>query len=145
MEEMHMNWAAYAVAVVAQMFIGVLWFHPSVMGKVWASANGSTVEDMKPQNPALVYGLTILYTLLLTLFIWTNVAGPGQDTAPDGHSYHTFQHGLAHALIFILLVVLPVIGSPAIHTGKSAKWMGVQMGYWAVRLAVAFGILSAWR
>jgi len=145
MEEMKMNWVAYAVAVVAQMIIGYLWFHPAVMGKRWAQANGKTIDEMKPKNPGMVYGLTILYTVLNTMFLMINVTGPGQDTAPDGHSYHTFQHGIVHAVIFMILVVLPVIGSPALHEGKSKGWMLVQMGYWFVRLIVAFGILSLWR
>ncbi|MFN0032700.1 MAG: DUF1761 domain-containing protein [Flavobacteriales bacterium] len=139
------NWIAYAVAVVAQMVIGFLWFHPSVMGKMWAKAIGTTVEGLKPKNPGMVYGLTILYTLLFTFFLMTNVTGPGQDVAPDGHSYATFQHGLAHAVALTLMVILPVLGTPALFEGKSKGWMIVQVGYWFVRMAVALGILSAWR
>ena len=33
MEEMQINWMAFATAVVAQMIVGYLWFHPAVMGK----------------------------------------------------------------------------------------------------------------
>jgi Protein of unknown function (DUF1761) len=145
MEEMQINWAAFAVAVVAQMVIGFLWFHPAVMGKMWAKANGVSIEEMKPKNPGMVYGLTILYTLFFTMFLITNVTGPGQDVAPDGHSYVTFQHGLAHAVILTIMVILPVIGTPALYEGKTKGWMVVQIGYWFARLAVAAGILSAWR
>ena len=140
-----MNWAAYAVAVVAQMIIGVIWFHPSVMGKMWAKAIGVSIEELKPKNPGMVYGFTILYTLLFTMFLMTNVTGPGQDVAPDGHSYHTFQHGFAHAVILSIMVILPVLGTPALYEGKKKGWMVVQVGYWFVRLVVAAGILSAWR
>jgi len=142
---MHINWLAYAAAVLAQMIIGYAFFHPALMGKVWAKANGKTVEEMNPKNSGLVYGLTFVYTLLNTMFLLFNVTGPGQDVAPDGHSYHTFQHGLAHALIFSVLVVLPVMGTPALHAGKSKEWVLVQLAYWFVRVSVAFGILSMWR
>lgn len=145
MEEMNMNWAAFAMAVVAQMVIGFLWFHPSVMGKMWAKAHGVSVEEMKPKNPGLVYGLTTLYTLLFTLWLMTNVTGPGQDTALDEHSFHTFQHGLAHAIILTLMVILPVLGTPALFEGKTKGWMIVQIGYWLLRLVVAAGIISMWR
>ena len=145
MEEMHINWAAVAVAFVAQMEIGYAWFHPALMGTMWAKANGKTVDEMKPKNPGMVYGLTALYTLLFTLFLVTNVTGPGQDTAPDGHSFHTPQHGLAHAMILTLLVILPVMGTPALHSGQTKGWMAVQMGYWFVRVSVAAAIISAWR
>jgi hypothetical protein len=145
MEEMQMNWAAFAVAVVAQMVIGFIWFHPKVMGTMWSKASGISLEDMKPKNPGMVYGLTILYTVLFTMFIMTNVTGPGQDVAPDGHSYHTFQHGVVHALILTGFVILPVLGTPALYEGKTKGWMIVQVGYWLVRLIVAAGILSMWR
>jgi hypothetical protein len=145
MEEMHFNWLAYVVAVVLQMVIGYVWFHPSVMGKMWAKACGVTVEDMKPSNPGLTYGLTMLYTLIFTLWLMMNVAGPGQDVAPDGHSFHTFQHGLAHALMLTIMVITPVIGTPAIFEKKGFSYMVVQVGYWFIRMAVAQGILSLWR
>ncbi len=141
MEQMQMNWLAYAVAVIAQMIIGYLWFHPAVMGKVWAKANNLTIEEMKPKNPGLVYGLTLVYTLLNTLFLMVNVTGPGQEEV----RYHTFQHGVFHAIIFTIMVTLPVMGSPALHEGKPASWTLVQLGYWFVRVSVAMGILSLWR
>ncbi len=142
---MQMNWAAFAVAVVAQMVIGFIWFHPAVMGKMWAKSIGISIEDMKPKNPGMVYGLTILYTILFTMWLMTNVTGPGQDVAPDGHSYHTFQHGVVHAFILAIMVILPVLGTPALYEGKTKGWMMVQMGYWTVRLIVAAGIISMWR
>ena len=141
MEEMHTNWLAYAVAVVAQMAIGYIWFHPSVMGKKWAEANGRSIEDMKPKNPGLVYGLTMVYTLLNTLFLMVNVTGFGQEAV----QFHTVKHGLFHALIFSILVILPVLGTPSLHEGKPKGWMIVQLGYWFVRVSVAMAILSAWR
>ncbi len=141
MENVHLNWAAYAVAVVAQMVIGYLWFHPAVMGKMWAKANGSTIEAMQPKNPGMVYGFTILYTLLNTMFLMVQVVGPGQEDV----QFHTVKHGLFHAVLFTAMVVLPVLGSPALHEGKSKTWMLVQVGYWFVRVSVAMAILSAWR
>lgn len=141
MENVHLNWAAYAVAVVAQMVIGYLWFHPAVMGKMWAQANGKSIEEMKPKNPGLVYGVTMLYTLLNTLFLMVQVVGPGQEDV----QYHTVKHGLFHALLFSAMVILPVLGTPALHEGKSRNWMLVQFSYWFVRVSVAMAILSMWR
>jgi Protein of unknown function (DUF1761) len=143
--DMDFNWAAYGVAVLAQMIIGFIWFHPAVMGKMWAASTGMTLEDMKPKNPALTYGLTTLYTLLITMFMMVNVVGPGQDATPEGHSFHTFQHGAFHAIILTIMVVIPMIGTPALFEKKGFKYMLVQVGYWFVRMAVAMGILSVWR
>jgi cytochrome b561 len=115
------------------------------MGTLWAKSIGKTPEEMKPKNMAMIMGLTILYTLLLTMFLLINVTGPGQDTAPDGHSYHTFGHGLGHAVFLSILIIIPVMGTPALYEEKSKLYFFVQLGYWFVRMAVALGILSAWR
>lgn len=138
---MHFNWIAYVVAVFAQMMIGYLWFHPAVMGKKWAEANGKSIEDMKPKNPGMVYGFTFLFTMLNTLFLMTNVVGPGQEDI----QFHRIKHGLFHALLFVLLVALPIIATPALHEGKTKSWIFVQVAYWFVRISVAMAILSVWR
>ena len=145
MEEMNINWLAFAVAVVAQMVVGYLWFHPSVMGKVWAKANGIDIKDMKPKNAGVTYGITILLTLFFTMWLTINVTGPGQDVAPDGHSFHTFQHGLGHAILITFFIMIPVFGTPALFEKRGWGWFIVHVGYWFLRMAVAFGILSAWR
>lgn len=142
---MHFNWAAYGVAVVAQLIIGYIWFHPSVMGKVWAKANGIDIKDLQPKNAGLTYGVTLLLTLIFTFWLMMNVAGPGQDVAPDGHSFHTFQHGLAHALLLTIAVMIPVFGTPALFEKRGWGWFLVHTGYWFFRMAVAQGILSFWR
>jgi hypothetical protein len=135
------NWIAYAIAVVAQMIIGFIWFHPAVMGKMWAKSIGMTVEEMKPKNPALTYGLTFIYTLIFTFWLAINVIGFGQEDP----KFHTFQHGLAHATLLSIMVIIPVIGTPALFEKKKFGYMAVQVGYWFLRMAVAQGIISAWR
>jgi len=142
---MDVNWAAFAVAVVAQMIFGYIWFHPGVMGKKYAKALGVDIQTMKPKNPGVTYGLTFLLTIFFTLFLMTNVTGPGQQVAPDGHSYVTIQHGLVHAVIFTLMVLVPVFAAPAMFEKRGWAWYMVHIGYWALRAVIAFSILSAWR
>lgn len=145
MEEMQINWAAFAAAVVAQTVVGFLYYHPMVMGKLWAKANGIDINDMKPKNPAMTYGITLLFTVLFTMWLMASVTGPGQDVAPDGHSYHTFQHGIAHALIYAIMIMIPVFGTPALFEKRSLSWVMVHVGYWFLRMVVGAGILSMWR
>lgn len=143
--EMHINWAAFAVAVVAQMLVGMIWFNPKVMGKTWARVNGLDVNNMMPEKPGLTYGITFILTIMFTFWLMINVTGPGQDTAPDGHSFHTFQHGLAHAALLSIMVMLPVFGAPGLFEKRGWGWILVHTGYWFFRMAVGAGILSAWR
>ena len=138
---MHINWLAMAAAFNVQIIIGYTWFHPSVMGNMWAKANNTTVEAMTPKNPGMVYGLSFLYTALYTFFLYINVAGFGQEDV----KFHTFQHGLAHAGLMTVLVLIPVLGTPALYEGRKKEYMIVQIGYWFLRTALAMGIISLWR
>ncbi len=141
MEELQINWMAFATAVVAQMIVGYLWFHPAVMGKIWARSLGKTYEDLTPKNPAVTYGIAFLLTLLFTMFLVANVTGPGQEDL----KFHTFQHGIVHAITLALMILLPVFGTPALFEKRDWRWVLVHVGYWFCRIGVAAGILSYWR
>jgi hypothetical protein len=138
---MEINWIAFALAVIAQMVVGYVWFLPGVMGKMWARANGATMEDMKPQNMGMTMGFTIFFTLLFTFWLNLNVNGPGQEDA----RFATFQHGIAHAVALTLFIVLPMFGTPALYEKRGWNWVLVHAGYWFARMAVAAGILSLMR
>jgi hypothetical protein len=136
---MQLNWMAYAVAVIAQLIIGFLWFHPKVLGNVWSRSSGMDAESMRPTP--LAYALNILFTLMFTFWLAVNVTGFGQEDS----RYHTFQHGLAHATLLTIMVIIPVIGTPAVFEKRKASYVLLRAAYWFVRMAVAQGILSLWR
>lgn len=138
---MEFNWMAIGAAIIAQMAIGYLYFHPSVMGNKWAAANGKTLDEMKPENMGLTMGLTILFTFLFTTFLAVNVTGPGQEAI----EFHTIKHGLFHALVLAITVVMPMFGTQGMYEKRSWNWIFIQTGYWFSRMAVAQAILSFWR
>lgn len=140
-----MNWISFAAAVVAQMLIGYIWFHPAVMGKMHAKANGMEVKDMKPKNAAMAYGTMVLLTIFFTLFLHANVTGPGQDVSPSGHSFATFGHGVFHGILLTIMIIIPLFATPAMFERRGWGWFIVHAGHWSARAIVAFGILSAWR
>lgn len=132
------NWMAFALAVIAQMFIGFIWYHPAVMGKTYAKSLGISYENMKPNNPGLAYGLMIVFTLFFTFFMHTNVTGHGHEDV----KYHTFQHGFAHAGFLGLLVLIPILGTLANFENRGWGWFLTHLGHWVLRIGVAGGILS---
>jgi hypothetical protein len=138
------NIISQIIATLIPMIVGFIYYNPKVLGGVWMDANGFKLENMKAPKPILYVGALVL-SALLGLFIHTNVTGPGQDTAPDGHSYHTFGHGFAHGMVISLFVVLPILGTMGIFEQKNLKWLLVNVGYWLVTLILMCGILSAWR
>jgi hypothetical protein len=139
--EQHFNWVAYGVAVLAQIIIGFIWYHPKVFGTAWARVNGFDINNMKRGNNAVIFGLMIVFTLIFTFWLMINVTGPGQEDV----KYHTFQHGVAHATLLTVMVVIPLIGTPALFEQRGAKWVLIHAGHWFVRMAAAQGILSMWR
>ena len=138
------NWLAVAVAAIMPMIVGFLYYHPKVMGNAWMRVNGFSLDTLTAPKPVL-YLAALGLSFLLALRMTADVTGPGQQTAPDGHSYITFQHGVVHGLINSILILLPVLGTMSIFEKRGWSWVFVNMGYWVITLVLMCGILSAWR
>ena len=144
MEEMP-NWMAVGLATLVPMIIGFVYYHPKVLGGFWMKANGFTLESVgKGPNPVL-YVAALVLSFFLAMWMMLNVTGPGQQTAPDGHSFETFGHGVGHGVLVTLAVLLPVLGTQSIFEKRGWSWVFVNLGYWLVTLCIMGGILSAWR
>ncbi len=142
---MELNFLAIAVAALVPLIVGLVYFHPAVLGGPWMRVNGFTLESIgKGPNPIL-YVVALGLSFLLSMFVCINVTGPGQDAAPDGHSYATFGHGTVHGVMISLLVLLPVLGTMSIFEKRGWGWVFTNLGYWMLTLAIMGGILSAWR
>ena len=142
---MQPNFAAVAVAAIIPMIIGFIYYHPKVLGGAWMRANGFTMESMGTPPKPVLYLVALALSFLLSMFVVNNVAGPGQDVAPDGHSYATFGHGAVHGILLSIFVALPILGTMSIFERRGWSWLFVNLGYWAVTLVCMAGLLSAWR
>jgi len=58
MPEIHINFAAVAVAVVANFIFGFLWYTP-LFGKAWAAEMGFDMSE-KPSSAVMIKGLVIM-------------------------------------------------------------------------------------
>ena len=141
MEDFHVNWLAVAAASITPMIVGMIWYHPKVMGTVWMKATGLKEEDMRSGNMGMIYGAALVLAFMLALFLMLNVTGFGQEDV----QFQTFKHGLGHGLLLTLLFVLPLVGTNALFEKRGWNWLLVNVGYWWVTLSIALGILSAWR
>ncbi len=143
--ENQINWLAIVLATLVPTIVGFVYYHPKVVGQAWMDANGFTLESLGKGPQPILYVASIVLSFLLSFFVMTNVTGEGQTVAADGHSYVTFQHGLAHGVGMTLMFVIPVLGTMGIFEKKSMKWFLVNIGYWLITLCVMAGILSAMR
>lgn len=149
--EPNMNILSLVISTLTPMIMGFIYYHPKVMGNAWMKANGFTMESIgKGPKPAL-YILCLFTSFLLTTFFWAWVTGAGgadggfQTTAPDGHSYVTFGHGVFHGFAFTLTVLLPIFSTMAIFVMRSRAWALINLGYWGITAMLMCGVLSAWR
>jgi hypothetical protein len=142
---MEINFIAVAVAALIPMIVGFVYYHPAVLGGPWMRANGFTLESVGNGPNPILYVVALAFSFLLSMFVCVNVTGPGQDVAPDGHSYVTFQHGVVHGIMISILVVMPILGTMSVFERRGWAWVFTNLGYWMVTLSIMAGILSAWR
>ncbi len=142
---MNPNWMAVGLAALVPMILGFVYYHPKVLGGIWMRANGFTLESIGKGPKPVMFVVALVLSFLLSFWLMLNTTGPGQDVAPDGHSYVTFGHGVAHGVLVSLTVLLPVLGTQSIFEKRGWSGVFVNLGYWLVTLSVMGGILSAWR
>jgi hypothetical protein len=161
--ELPINPIAIPVAALAALVIGALWYNPKIgFGNVWMQASGMTEEKMKSGKIAVIFGLSLVFSALLSVLLmqFTNhqwgaigmvggdpdLAKPSFDVfmADYGDAFRTFKHGALHGTMFGILGALPIIGTIALFERKSAKYILINSGYWIVTLAIMGGILCAW-
>jgi len=143
--EPQLNMMAIGVASLIPMIMGFIYYHPKVMGNAWMNANGFTQESLGNGPKPIWYLVALVLSFLFAVKFAVEVTGPGQDVAPDGHSYVTFQHGMVHGIVNTIMIILPIFGTLSIFEKRSWTWAFINVGYWGLCLIVMQGILSAWR
>jgi hypothetical protein len=90
----HLNWLAVLVSVVASFAIGSLWYRP-LFGKIWARAMGFG-DDMKPTGAEIAKGsiLNLVGTFLMAYVLAHDVSvwrpsswKAGADAAPHVYGF----------------------------------------------------------
>ena len=132
------NFLAIIIAALIPMIIGFIYYHKSVFGKAWMSTIGVTEENLKKGNMAVIFGVSLLMSFLLSWFLLINVDGPGQEGP-----YDSFKHVLFHGLELGLLVAMPIMVTNALFERKNFKYMAINVGYWLITLMLMGGVIDA--
>jgi len=159
-----MNLPILLAAAVVPTITGFIWYHPKVLGNAWMQATGLTEEKMKGANMAVVFGVSFVLSLMLSVILQTVVihqthfysALMNQMGDPEvkalfdmlmerfGTEFRTFKHGALHGVIAGLFIVLPVLGTNALFERKGWKYILINVGYWTLTLALMGGIICQW-
>ena len=142
-----LNWLGLALAVVANMVIGFVWYaRSSPTGKAWMKALNMPA-DTQPAPGVLLRGLGLMVVgafLLMFVFAYTNMvyedAFRNAATGGDAAYELTVTDGLVGGLFTWLGFFVPVQLSGVAWEGRPWSLFFVNAGYYLVTLLVA-GVL----
>lgn len=140
--ELHINYIAILVVVVANFVLGFIWYTP-LFGKAWAREMGFDTS-VKPTSGELAKGMIIMvignflmaYVFAHNIGAWGFV--PGMDQMPASGA-------ILNAAVFTWLgFYLPVDLGAVAWEKKSWRLVGINTGYHLATLLVAAAILTLW-
>ncbi len=161
MESMPFNIFAVIAATFVTLVVGFIWYSPKVFGTIWMRETGMTEEKAKQSNMLKVFGLTIIYSFLLSfatsgLVIHQMGAlglfnGDFKDPTyvelmkTHGDVFRTFKHGAFHGFFSGICIALPITAINALFEQKSWKYILINAGYWTVCLMIIGAIICGWK
>lgn len=159
---MEFNLFAIIVAAIVPMIIGFVWYNPKVFGNAWMQASGVTEEKLKTGNMAVIFGVTLVLSFLLSFFVqslvihqvgaYGMIGGEPAKALPSYEAFmndykdvfRTFKHGALHGVLSGVFLFFPVIAINALFERKSWKYIFINAGYWIVSLAAMGAIVCGW-
>lgn len=135
MEQFHINHIAVVVCAVFNLALGALWYSPLLFYKAWMAENKFTEEDLKKVNPAKTYGLTCLFSLIISYNLAFFLSDAKTDAAWGAAAGFLAGFGFA-ALIFTII---------GLFEQRSWKYILINGGYITVYFTVIGLILGTWR
>jgi len=147
------------------MIVGFIYYNPKVIGTAWMKVTGMTEEKAQSGNMPVIFGVSILLSLLLTMALtsWSihqlslkslfamqegfgdagNVFTNYWNTflSKYGNLHRTFGHGAVHGVFAGLFIALPVLGINSLFEQKGWKYILINAGYWIITLALMCGVI----
>lgn len=165
---MALNFLVVFLTALVPILTGFLWYNPKTFGNIWMKAAGVTPEEGKKMNMALVFGLTYVFGIMMSMILYSmvihqthiysvllNTEGFGQEGSAVmnyieefmgkyGDNYRTFKHGALHGTLVGIFLITPVIAVNALFEMKGFKYIAVNAGFWILNLMIMGGIICAY-
>jgi hypothetical protein len=133
MENLTLNPWAILVAGVSAFVLGGAWYSPILFVKPWLAGAGLTEEEVRRGNPAKIFGLSFVLTLVMSANLAAFLSGP-----PN------LAWGLAAGALAGVWVV-GFLGILYLFEHRPLKLFLVNGGYCMLALVIMGGILGAWK
>lgn len=133
--EPHINHLAVLVCAMVNLALGAIWYSPLLFYKAWKQENNLTDEQLKKINPAKVYGITFVLSVIISynmaFFLGDTKTGMAWGTAA----------GLLTGFGFCALI-FTIVG---LFELRSWKYIFINSGYIIVYFTLIGFILGTWR
>lgn len=126
---------AIIVATLCYFGLGAVWF--TMFRSAWLEGVGRTMEqlEMSGVSPALAYGVALLMTLALALFLSWLI----QATGPL-----TVARGVQVAVILWFCVVFATFATEYAFEARGVKILAINTGYCLVGMILMGAVLGGW-
>lgn len=129
-----LNLMAIVVATVVAFMLGGLWYSPILFARAWMREAGLSEQQTRQANPAKVFGLSALATLVMACNLAAFI-GPKADLA-----FGLFA-GLAAGIGWVAMS----LGVIYLFEQRSWRLWLINSGYQVLAFALMGAILGAWR
>lgn len=131
----HLNWLAVVAAAVSTFVIGGLWYSKVLFGRAWMSANHFKEEDLAGGNMGKIFGLSLLFALIMSANLAAFLADAKTTVAWGATA------GFLAGFGWVALAVATI----ALFERRSWKYILINGGYMTVSFVIMGLILGAWR
>jgi Protein of unknown function (DUF1761) len=134
------NWLAVVVCVVVSMISGTIWYNPKTFFPIWWKGIGKTGEPGMQGNMGMVWGLTLLSSLVQAIFMAVMVNALGSLTGGP-----SLGSGIIAGFLLWLGFVAPTNLVNKLFAGHGLKVWAIEAGNHLVNFVLFGAILGAWR
>jgi hypothetical protein len=128
------NWVAVAIATIANLLIGALWYSPILFGKEWQQLIGKSTEDLK-KNATVGYTGAVILGFITAVVLAMLIKMLDLATSMEGATL---------GAIIWLGFVATCTGAGMLFQGTRKKLWLIDNGSQLVILAVMGAIIAGW-
>ncbi|WP_260703224.1 DUF1761 domain-containing protein [Edaphobacter flagellatus] len=135
MNEVRFHPLAIIVATLCYFGLGAVWF--TMFRDAWLAGIGKTMEQLQSSgvSPALAYGVALLLTLALALFLSWLIQVTGPVTAA---------RGIQMAIILWFCTVFVTFATEYVFEARGVKTLAINTGYCLVGMVLMGAVLGGW-
>ncbi|MFT6473677.1 DUF1761 domain-containing protein [Qipengyuania profunda] len=128
------NWLAVLLGALAFFLVGAIWYGV-LFSQAWQKAAGMSDEKIQSGNMALIFALTFLAELVISLTLWHGIARSGASDRAV----------MMMAVGFGATIMVPAIGINYLYLRKTLAHFLIDAGHFIVGMTAMGGVFLLFR